>query len=596
MLNYKKQVLVVFFALLGLAAQDAGAMEKSKIANRLDRLHQIEHKIIRGLTGNTLENKLHEAVDDSDYDKIKGLIEKGANVNAVVGWVIRLTPLDRALGCRNKEARYAIIKLLLTNGADPNAEDDEHSTPLFKALDYHNLEALKLFFDPTVCKVKPDIMGLNDELSILDVAGYENLEIIKLVVENGAAVKEEHVDKAKNLQKSNDKISGATITYLEMAIDLKNKSLSFENFAKTYLEISDEKAAREHLSDAMRLAKKTGSHDIKHNLYNWAQKSKLCDLVPAHISFFLLGTKERLKQIEQLSKQAIEKIVKNHDTDILDDERDLLFAVYKNHVPKPTTQNEQQTFTALNKPKSYASVFCLQDNSETKIEDPLPGAEDLTISIITGNAEKLGPINLQLATDLYQVKNQEMFFDDFAKLYLDILDLNVAKVNWVDATRLAQKLDDDTLSHLLYDWGVKKYRIVQEKQLEKTEQYDTDLLGALCTTIATTLPDYARFFILNTLEQIKQINIFSSAENYSDNKLTIEKIVEHYDNDDATEKQRFFLSTAYDEILAKKYKDLPALTEKEEYTCMALKQKSCSIYSNSISFLRSSYNDEEKEL
>lgn len=72
----------------------------------------------------------------------KLLVERGAEVNSASRNDMKVMPLHSAAATGDSETRYALARLLLENGADPNAVQQDEYTPLMAA-DQHGDQRLR---------------------------------------------------------------------------------------------------------------------------------------------------------------------------------------------------------------------------------------------------------------------------------------------------------------------------------------------------------------------------------------------------------------------------------------------------------------------
>ena len=121
---------------------------------------------------------LHAACYKDNLAIVKLLLENGANPNAT--YYDGRTPLHIAC-CKNN---LAIVKLLLENGTNPNAPYYDGRTPLSQACDDGNLKLAKLLLENGANPNTPRNNGWTPlYVACLDSS---NLDIVKLLLANGA--------------------------------------------------------------------------------------------------------------------------------------------------------------------------------------------------------------------------------------------------------------------------------------------------------------------------------------------------------------------------------------------------------------------------
>ncbi len=125
------------------------------------------------------------AASRNDYDMVKFLVEKGADVNAKTHYESEysrvVTPLLLSLDRHHYESGTA--EFLINNGADINVRDDNGNTPLIYAAETHNTKVIELLIQKNA-----DINAVNNDGSTALMLAVNNLETVKLLAEKGADV------------------------------------------------------------------------------------------------------------------------------------------------------------------------------------------------------------------------------------------------------------------------------------------------------------------------------------------------------------------------------------------------------------------------
>ena len=124
----------------------------------------------------TLNKQLLEASEEGDINKVKQLIESGANVNHANNY--GSTPL---IWARNLE----MVKYLIENGANVNHANNFGSTPLRLASENGHFDIVKYLTEHGANVNHADNDGFTP---LMFASGRDDLEIVKYLTEHGANV------------------------------------------------------------------------------------------------------------------------------------------------------------------------------------------------------------------------------------------------------------------------------------------------------------------------------------------------------------------------------------------------------------------------
>jgi hypothetical protein len=122
-------------------------------------------------------NRLFDAIDSDNLERVRAELANGADVNAVNEY--SLTALMRA----SLRDRPEIVKLLIEKGANVNAVDQFGGTALMKATLHDNVEAIKILIKSGANINAFDHDGVT---ALMEASGYSNLDIVKLLIDSGA--------------------------------------------------------------------------------------------------------------------------------------------------------------------------------------------------------------------------------------------------------------------------------------------------------------------------------------------------------------------------------------------------------------------------
>ncbi|HEX9959730.1 MAG TPA: ankyrin repeat domain-containing protein [Pyrinomonadaceae bacterium] len=127
------------------------------------------------------EQPLLSAVSNEDFDQVKDLIAKGANVNAKDKNYGEATALHVAVENGNAE----IAKFLLDMGAKINARDKNRRTPLMAIDDETPPELVRMLLDH---RAKVNAFDAEENTVLIIAAQHENAEILRVLIDAGARV------------------------------------------------------------------------------------------------------------------------------------------------------------------------------------------------------------------------------------------------------------------------------------------------------------------------------------------------------------------------------------------------------------------------
>ena len=116
----------------------------------------------------------------NQFDKVKLLTNQGADVNARSKR--GRTPI---LIAASHDANAAVVRLLLSKGADPKVIDKANNTPLLASAYANDTESIRLFLEKGADVKAQNAAGLN---ALMFAASHGNAEIVKTLLARGADV------------------------------------------------------------------------------------------------------------------------------------------------------------------------------------------------------------------------------------------------------------------------------------------------------------------------------------------------------------------------------------------------------------------------
>lgn len=129
--------------------------------------------------GADLNQELSNAINANDIERVKFLVEKGAELNKPdpQGWL----PLNNAA----RQRKDGMIKTLIELGADPNLADEGGTTPLVAAAMRDHVPSIKVLLENGADVDKPGPGGFHPLALAIAEARYE---VAKALIEGGADV------------------------------------------------------------------------------------------------------------------------------------------------------------------------------------------------------------------------------------------------------------------------------------------------------------------------------------------------------------------------------------------------------------------------
>jgi ankyrin repeat protein len=148
-----------------------------QIINESEETYDLNKELIRAVNGVTYTNS---ANPDLEYKKMENLLDSGADPNTRYK-SIEDTPLHQLV----KPGREKYLKLFLDKGADPNARDKHLETPLHRALEYDNMNAMQILINSGADIRVENIQGKG----LIDYAMRmrdPSIRMVKFLIDNGA--------------------------------------------------------------------------------------------------------------------------------------------------------------------------------------------------------------------------------------------------------------------------------------------------------------------------------------------------------------------------------------------------------------------------
>lgn len=159
----------------------------------------------------------------NDYDMVKFLVEKGADVNAKTHFEYSsvVTPLLLSLDYEHIESRYdensSVAEYLINNGADINVTNEDGETPLMYASKVHNIKVIELLIQKGA-DVNFYKGGSTALISACEYSHERNIDVIKYLVSKNANINAQDNKGDTALNKTLDTSDEGSIDILDFEI------------------------------------------------------------------------------------------------------------------------------------------------------------------------------------------------------------------------------------------------------------------------------------------------------------------------------------------------------------------------------------------
>lgn len=150
-----------------------------------------------------------KAAENGNLKKIKSMLNKEVNIKTLINAVDKEN--NTALILASKFGYIEVVKILIENGADIDARNNENSTALIEASSFY-YEVVKLLIENGADINAKDYGGTTALMNASTEDDYINCEICKTLIENGANVND------KDLQGANALIYGSTFLKWDLSI------------------------------------------------------------------------------------------------------------------------------------------------------------------------------------------------------------------------------------------------------------------------------------------------------------------------------------------------------------------------------------------